>query len=180
MRLCQITIFLANMAFIFAFTQPRLKFSAIKTLRKASSVIMNAESLTSPPTSFLNCVKQSVAACKNVLANKDVLMEVEFPPLPLEFLEDSSSSARDIADANTRWALEFAKSFAATGMNVSVIYPDQAELEDAIRYVDMGDTTQPFPNVTMATIRTDSVRNAQSLDQIIFSILGATVAGTVE
>eukprot|EP01041_Mallomonas_annulata_P003916 gene3916-7810_t len=180
MRLCQITIFLANMAFIFAFTQPRLKFSAIKTLRKASSVIMNAESLTSPPTSFLNCVKQSVAACKNVLANKDVLMEVEFPPLPLEFLEDSSSSARDIADANTRWALEFAKNFAATGMNVSVIYPDQAELEDAIRYVDMGDTTQPFPNVTMATIRTDSVRNAQSLDQIIFSILGATVAGTVE
>jgi len=37
--------------------------------------------------------------------------QVEFPPLPLEFLEDSASSARAIADANTRWALEFAKSF---------------------------------------------------------------------
>ena len=42
------------------------------------------------------------------------LLEVEFPPLPLEYLEDSSSSARDVSDANTRWAIEFAKSFTDT------------------------------------------------------------------
>lgn len=38
----------------------------------------------------------------------------------------------------------------------------------------------PFPNVTMATIRADSIANAGSIDQIISSIFGATVAGTVE
>jgi len=124
-----------------------------------STTIFSDKSLSVPPKSFINCVKQAVEAAKKSLSNNDKLMEVEFPPLPLEYLEDSSSSARDIADANTRWALEFAKSFGETGLKVSVIYPDQAELDDAIKYVDMGGTTTPFPNVTMATIRTDRYFN---------------------
>eukprot|EP00607_Mallomonas_marina_P005010 CAMPEP_0182425800 /NCGR_PEP_ID=MMETSP1167-20130531/12285_1 /TAXON_ID=2988 /ORGANISM="Mallomonas Sp, Strain CCMP3275" /LENGTH=307 /DNA_ID=CAMNT_0024606795 /DNA_START=224 /DNA_END=1147 /DNA_ORIENTATION=+ len=139
---------------------------------------MNA--LSSPPSTFLNCVKQAAVAAKQAVAENTTLIEVEFPPLPLEFLEDSSSSARDIADANTRWAIELAKSFTAEGKRVSIVYPDQAELEAAIEYVDMGDTATPFENITLATIRTDSIKNAQSLDQIVFSILGATVGGTVE
>jgi len=135
-------------------------FSLISSshLKFGSKLLMSStstENLSIPPTTFLNCVKQSVKAVKAALANNETLLEVEFPPLPLEVLQDSSSSARDIADANTRWAIEFAQGFTEDGLNVSIIYPDQAELEDAIKYVDMGDTINPFPKITLATIRTD-------------------------
>ena len=42
------------------------------------------------------------------------------------------------------------------------------------------DGLNPFPNVTLATCRTDSIKNARSLDQLLLSVFGATVAGTVE
>lgn len=130
------------------------------------------------PKTFLECVKQAAASARLAFENGEKLLEVEFPPLPLEFLEDSSSSARDIADANTRWAIEFAKTLSDKG-KVSIIYPDQPELDDAIKYVDMEGKEKPFPNVTLATIRSDSIKNAGSIDQIFLSIFGATVGGTV-
>jgi hypothetical protein len=77
----------------------------------------STSSLSTTPSTFLDCVKQAVIAARKALDNGNKLIEVEFPPLPLEFLEDSSSSARDIADANTRWAFEFAKSFTSKGSN---------------------------------------------------------------
>jgi len=137
-----------------------------------------------PPSTFLDCVKQAKDSVKTAMADGYKLIEVEFPPLPLEFLEDSASSARDIADANTRWSVEFARSFTDMG-KISIIYPDQPELDDAMKFVAAGDESEkldginPYPNITLATIRTDSIKNAQSLDQIIISIFGATVAGTV-
>jgi hypothetical protein len=76
------------------------------------------------------------------------------------------------------WAIEFAQAFSSEG-KVSIVFPDQPELDDAVRYVDMEGGANPFPNVTLATIRSDSIRNAGSLDQILVSIFGATVAGTV-
>lgn len=132
-------------------------------------------SVTEPPRTFLDCVKQAVVATRAALKDGNKLIEVEFPPLPLEVLEDSSSSARDIAEANTRWATEFARSFIQLGQ-VSIIYPDQPELDDALKYVGTDDLG---PNVTLATIRVDSIKNAMSLDQIFTSVFGATVAGTV-
>ena len=135
-----------------------------------------------PPTTFLDCVKQAVNSVKAAIKDDSIaekLYEIEFPPLPLEVLEDSSSSARDIADANTRWAIEFAKSFSELG-KISIIYPDQPELDDAIKYVDMEGGATPFPNITLSTIRADSIKNANSIDQILTSIFGATIAGTVE
>lgn len=129
---------------------------------------------STPATTFLNCVKQAVVGAQKCIENGDKLIEVEFPPLPLEILEDSSSSARAIADANTRWALEFAQGFTKTLGPVTILYPDDPELQDAIRYVDMEGGSEPFPMVRMATHRTDSIKNAGSLDQIIMSIFGAT------
>ena len=89
---------------------------------------------------------------------------------------------REIADANTRWAVEFSKSFADLG-KVSIIYPDQPELDDAIKFVEGGSNPlngiQPYENITLATIRADSIKNAKSLDQILGSIFGATVAGII-
>lgn len=127
------------------------------------------------PKTFLDCVKLAVKGTDEALIRGHKLIEVEFPPLPLEVLEDASSSAQDLADANTRWATEFAQAFTRLG-NVSIIYPDQPELEAALRYVGEDDLG---PNITLATIRADSIKNARSLDMIFQSILGATVAGTV-
>lgn len=121
--------------YIHAFSSVR---NAAVPVRQKGLLHMNA-ALSTPPTTFLACVEQAAKATRRCLdQGTDTLMEVlsreiyihkhtrtlhhpasliayitqvEFPPLPLEFLEDSASSARDIADANTRWALEFAKSF---------------------------------------------------------------------
>lgn len=89
-----------------------------------------------PATTFMGCVSQAVDAATAALADGQQLMEIDFPSLPIEYLEDSASSARDIADANTRWAFEFAKSFTYRG-KVAIIYPDGPELQDAIRYCDI-------------------------------------------
>jgi hypothetical protein len=62
---------------------------------------------------------------------------------------------------------------------VSIILPDQPELDDAIKYVDKQGGLGPYRNATLATIRSDSIRNAGTMDQIFTSIFGATVAGTV-
>jgi len=148
--------------------------------RYDASLSAGAAPVIVPPSTFLDCVKQSVTATKKAMEKGTKLMEVEFPPLPLEYLEDSASSARDIANANTRWAVEYAKSFAEMG-RVSILFPDQAELDDAIIYVGEQDGgANPFPNVTLATARSDSIKNAKSLDQMILSVFGATVGGTVE
>ena len=87
-----------------------------------------------PPKTFIDCVKQAAIGTKAALKDGSKLIEVEFPPLPLQVLEDSSSSARDIADANTNWAVKFAEYFTDKG-KVSIIYPDQPELDDAIKYI---------------------------------------------
>ena len=43
------------------------------------------------------------------------LVEVEFPPIQQDYLEDSGSSAYDVSSANVRLASRFAQSFAAEG-----------------------------------------------------------------
>lgn len=145
---------------------------------QSSSNIVTTE-LSTAPTTFIECARRAAKACRIAYDDGEKLMEVEFPPLPLQYLEDSSSSARDISNANTRWAIEFAQAFTDLG-KVSIIYPDQAELDDAIEYVDSPNLDKPYENVSLATIRSDSVKNAKSLDQILFSVLGATVGGIVE
>ena len=160
--------------------------AAAAAVRRAQLVRVqsSAAGLTVPPSSFLDCVKLSVTGSRSALSEGSKLLEVEFPPLPLDFLEDSSSSARDIADANTRWAIEYSRSLSETvGGKVTIIYPDEPELDDAVRYVESGNNPlnglNPYPNVTLATIRADSVSNARSLDQMIGSVFGATFGGTV-
>ena len=150
-------------------------FSSTRIVRSNSVVALQA-ALTEPPKTFSDCVKQAAAGAKQALSEGITLLEVEFPPLPLEVLEDPSSSARDIAEANTRWATEFATFFIDLG-KVSIIYPDQPELDSAIKYIGEDELG---PNITVGTIRADSIKNSQSLDQIFLSIFGATVAGTVE
>lgn len=161
---------------------PRVHTSQLWPSKTIPRMMMSVDSapstLSTPPSTFIDCTRQAARAAELAIRDGNKLIEVEFPPLPLQYLEDSSSSARDIADANTRWAIEFARKFNETG-KVSIIYPDQPELDDAVKYLNLGGGCNPFPNVTLATIRSDSIKNAGSLDMIIASVFGATVGGTV-
>ena len=133
-----------------------------------------------PPSTFIECARKAAECTSLAIESGERLMEVEFPPLPLEYLEDSSSSARAVSDANSRWALEFATKLSSSYGKVSIIYPDQPELDDGIKYINSPNLDNPAPNVTLATIRVDSIKNAQSLDQVLLSIFGATIGGKVE
>lgn len=54
-------------------------------------------------------------AVEDAFADGFNLVEVEFPPLQQDYLEDSGSSAYDVSSANVRLASRFAQSFAAEG-----------------------------------------------------------------
>jgi hypothetical protein len=181
--LVAVLLALAGVANVAAFRMPVARTNSMPSFASSVEMLVDTNIFSSPkavpPSNFLDCVRQAAQGAKKAIADGYKLVEVEFPPLPLEFLEDSSSSARDIADANTRWAIEFSRTFVENGL-VSIIYPDQPELDDAINFVDKEGGANPFPNVTLATIRSDSIRNAGSLDQILMSVFGATVGGTVE
>merc|ERR1719231_271877 len=147
------------------------------------SLFMSQKPLTEAPNSFPACVKQAVISTNEALEAGEKLIEVEFPPLPLDYLEDSASSARDIASANTRWALAFSQAFACNG-NIRILYPDQPEVDDAIKYLAGGSSpvkinngNSPSVNVTINTLRQDSIKNAETLDQVIGSIFGARFGG---
>ena len=148
-----------------------------------SSLFMSQKPPTPAPNSFPECVKQAVISTNEALEAGEKLIEVEFPPLPLDYLEDSASSARDIASANTRWALAFSQAFACNG-NIRILYPDQPEVDDAIKYlaggsspVEIKNGNSPSANVTINTLRQDSIKNAETLDQVIGSIFGARFGG---
>jgi len=71
-----------------------------------------------PPASFyqLNIAAQEAATL--AIARGERLLEVEFPPLPSEVLEMDDVSAYDVAKANLRLAIDFAKIFAQRGEKV--------------------------------------------------------------
>lgn len=66
------------------------------------------------------------------IADGNLLVEVEFPPLSVELMEDTSSSAYDISRANVRLASQFGEFFATDGKRVSILLPDEAELDRAV------------------------------------------------
>ena len=71
--------------------------SSLRTMQTWMSIsqsVMPTVPSKSPPTTFLDCVYQAQSSTRKALDDGYNLIEVEFPPLPLEFLEDSSSSAR--------------------------------------------------------------------------------------
>ena len=158
-------------------------FSPLPPSSSSLPLFMSQRSLTPAPNSFPECVKQAVISTNEALEAGEKLVEVEFPPLPLDYLEDSASSARDIASANTRWALAFSQAFACNG-NIRILYPDQPEVDDAINYlaggsspVKINNRNSPSVNVTINTLRQDSIKNAETLDQVIGSIFGARFGG---
>ena len=81
------------------------------------------------------------------IADGQTLLEIEFPPLPISKLEDSSLSAYDILSANLQFSLEFVKRLGldpATGAprKVALTLADAAERRRATQF--FGDD-EPYP-----------------------------------
>ena len=74
------------------------------------------------------------------MADGHTLLEVEFPPLSTEMMEDTNSSAYDISRANVRLASQFGEFFSGENKTIRVLLPDDAELsravEDEVRVID--------------------------------------------
>lgn len=126
--------------------------------------------LASAPQSFAQCINQAQLSAAAAIADGNRLIEVEFPPLPQDILEDSSSSAEDITRANTRLSIDFAKFFATEqGKKVAILYPDAAECGLA---TEMQGTAKPFPGVELHSIRQANVAEATSIDGFVMGLFG--------
>ncbi|CAM9366030.1 unnamed protein product [Ectocarpus sp. 6 AP-2014] len=128
-----------------------------------------SERLEPAPSTFEQCIRQAQGAVEDAFEDGFNLVEVEFPPLQQDYLEDSGSSAYDVSSANVRLASRFAQSFAAEGKEVSILLPDEAELDQAAE--DEGGV-EISKGVTLRTLRSSGKRTAASLDALFMSFVG--------
>jgi len=142
--------------------------------------IKDSSDRESPPQSFYELQLSSAKAAKLAIKDGFKLLEVEFPPLPANVLEMDDVSAYDIAEANTKLAIDFAKSFAADGSKVSIMYPDEAEADIQI---DLLGTKDPYPGVKISSLRRSDEKNPrEDIDNNPFLSLfrGALKVGDVQ
>lgn len=102
-----------------------------------------------PPESFSLLIDEAASATLAAIGDGQRLIEVEFPPLPISKLEDSSLSAYDILSANLQFALEFAKRMPMVDgapQKVALTLPDSAERQRAAKF--FGDD-EPFPGTQL-------------------------------
>jgi len=108
--------------------------------------------LSLPPPSFLALIDQAFDATAAALDDGSMLMEVEFPPVPLSKLDDSSISAYDLLRSNLALCLEYAKKLAARsgglseGKSVAITLPDAAE---RVRAAELLGDENPAPGVRL-------------------------------
>ncbi len=123
-----------------------------------------AASSISPPSSFYELQRASVRAATMAINDGHSLLEIEFPPLPANVLEMDDVSAYDVARANVKLALEFAKSFASISTTSSstdgstsrrdqvvVLLPDESECN--IMLEDLKLDPRPYPGVLLSSLR---------------------------
>jgi len=108
------------------------------------------------------------------------LIEVEFPPLPSNVLEMDDVSAYDVAQANLKLSIDFAKSFAQDSLNIAILLPDEAEANIAIE--DLGLTSTPYPGITISSLRKSEEGDERMFkpEQAFLSLFGGGSGGTVK
>lgn len=86
----------------------------------------------------MKLIDDAAASADLAMAEGAVLMEVEFPPLPVSKLEDSALSAYDILGANLNFAVEFAKRLKPKPeigpRQIALTLADSAERQRAAKY----------------------------------------------
>ena len=144
--------------------------------------IKEAADAAAPPASFFDLQQASVKAAQMAMDDGFRLLEVEFPPLPANVLEMDDVSAYDVAKANVNLALDFAKAFATTGSknNVAILLPDESECQ--IMREDLKMDTNPFPGVTLTSLRRSEEGDDRVFkpENVLIGLLGRGSGGTVK
>lgn len=97
------------------------------------------------------------------------LLEVEFPPLPAKVLELDDVSAYDVASANLKLAIEFARGFAGE-KNTAILFPDQSESQIAVeRLTGKEDYVEPVTEIE-AGITISSLRRSEEGDDRLLKV----------
>ena len=132
-----------------------------------------------PPASFFELQENSARAAQLALDDGHTLIEVEFPPLPASVLEMDDVSAYEVAKANLNLATDFAKSFAAKGKKVAILFPDEAEARIGI---ENRGTDTPYPNVSISSLRKSDPEDDRVFkpDQLFLNLLGSGSNGAVK
>jgi len=144
--------------------------------------IKDASDRESPPQSFYELQINSARAAQLAINDVYKLLEVEFPPLPANVLEMDDVSAYDVAEANTKHAIDFAKSFVQKGNSfnkVAVLFPDEAE---ARIQIENANTETPYPGVTISSLRRSEEGDDRVFkpEQMFLSLFGGGSGGQVK
>jgi len=120
-------------------TATRCKLVLAEGDAAATAASSGAETATLPPESFRTLIEQAAQAADEAIADGNLLLEVEFPPLPNSKMEDSSLSAYDILAANLQFVVEFNKRLKpdeTTGRprKIALTLPDSAERQRAQKF----------------------------------------------
>jgi len=145
----------------------------------------------SPPQSFYQLQVNCARAAELAIKDGHKLIEVEFPPLPAQVLEMDDVSAYDVAEANFKLSLDFAKSFAAkqnddeeaqVGIpkNVAILFPDESEMDIALERTSI--TADPYPGVQISSLRTSDPRDTRFFkpEQTFMSLFGGKSGGIIK
>jgi len=134
-----------------------------------------------PPASFFELQINCARATRLAMADGYKLLEVEFPPLPANVLELDDVSAYDVAQANVKLAVEFAKNFATSDYGVAILLPDEAELGIMVERT-LGGNTKPFPNVQMSSLRVSDPNDDRIFkpELLLLNLFGSGSGGSVK
>lgn len=110
-----------------------------------------------PPDSFLELIDHAAESTRLAMKEGSMLMEVEFPPLPVSQLEDPALSAYDILSVNIRLCVEYAKKLSRpdgpAGKKIAITVADVAELRRVEKIV--GDM-EPWVGVRLNSLGGDT------------------------
>jgi hypothetical protein len=122
-----------------------------------------------PPSSFFELQQDCIRSAKLAIKNGIELLEVEFPPLPANVLELDDVSAYDVANANLKQAMDFARGFTDGGKNVAILFPDEDEARINIEALTGDDNTLPTAKVESG-ITVSSLRRSEEGDDRFFKV----------
>lgn len=139
----------------------------------------------SAPSSFYELQQDCVRSTR--LARKDghKLLEVEFPPLPAAVLDMDDVSAYDIAEANLKLAMDFAKGLLASDQDencpkkIAILFPDEPEKDFA---VEKAGSENPYPGIILGSLRQSDPDDVAAIkpETWLLNLLGKGSGGAVK
>eukprot|EP00542_Grammatophora_oceanica_P017549 CAMPEP_0194032736 /NCGR_PEP_ID=MMETSP0009_2-20130614/5613_1 /TAXON_ID=210454 /ORGANISM="Grammatophora oceanica, Strain CCMP 410" /LENGTH=349 /DNA_ID=CAMNT_0038673263 /DNA_START=120 /DNA_END=1170 /DNA_ORIENTATION=+ len=132
-----------------------------------------------PPQSFYELQINCARATKLAMSDGHKLLEVEFPPLPANVLELDDVSAYDVALANLKLAIDFAKNFAPE-KQVAIMFPDESEANIAMENLGLDD--RPAPGVQISSLRKSDPGDDRLFkpEQVLLNLFGTGSGGVVK